>query len=336
MKVVHSVRVTPERCGLYETTRELVAALREAGVDSRMIDIDGKATGTDRGALIAPVGFVDECDVIISHSGVTQRQFDTGKPIVHIMHGRPRSSFLLELSGKLAIYSFLRARAGCERYKAFVTFWPEHVPYWSVILPPEKIMVVPPPVDLKRWTPDGPKGYGFHGHKGAINVVCTDAWREDKDPFHMVNAYAIFARKHPDARLHIFGNSANQKGWEVLFKVLREMGALGEIGGWVHGLANVYRAADFSITPQRIATRSVREALACGCPIVAPLNNEYTKWRADEELPECMADSMECAWDWIAVHRQEAREAARKQAEKLFDPIESARQFIGVLEKVVK
>ena len=38
MKVAHLAIITPRKCGLYETTRELVKGLREIGVDSRLVD----------------------------------------------------------------------------------------------------------------------------------------------------------------------------------------------------------------------------------------------------------------------------------------------------------
>ena len=38
MRIAHAAIATPRKCGLYETTRELVAAERALGVDARIVD----------------------------------------------------------------------------------------------------------------------------------------------------------------------------------------------------------------------------------------------------------------------------------------------------------
>jgi len=222
MKVAHVVRVTPRKCGLYETTRELVVALRALGVDSKMVPFCGSKKDDycepeDRGAPITAENYLNEADVIVNHSGLNNEQAALGKPIIHVIHGRPRSSFLLEQKGEIKIYSFYRTAGGDPRYKAFVTFWQEHMPFWEVMLPKGKLHSVPAPVDLDAWTPDGPTGYGFHGHKGSINVVCTDVWRADVDPFFIIHGFVEFAKTHPGAKLHLYGGY-REKAWDALLK----------------------------------------------------------------------------------------------------------------------
>ena len=172
MKLAHIAIVTPHRAGLYETVRDLVAAERGLGVDARIVD--PQATCVDRGV---PTGFQfepGEYDAIVNHSGIgaySERVKKSGKPVIHCMHGRPESSFRLEELKRAPVYSFLKAAGEDPMYRRFVTFWPEFVPYWSLILPADRIRTVTAPVDLQAWTPDGPTGYKFNGRKGAINVV---------------------------------------------------------------------------------------------------------------------------------------------------------------------
>ena len=134
MKVAHAAVVTPRRCGLYETTREVVVGLRALGVDSRIIDPTGEkntlhpGTDDDRGAPLADVGFAHEADVLVSHSGLGELE-DIGKPIIHVAHGRPKSSFLTETTGGTPIYSYGYHKNKEKKFRAVVTFWPEHVPY---------------------------------------------------------------------------------------------------------------------------------------------------------------------------------------------------------------
>lgn len=337
MKVAHIAVVTPHRAGLYETCRDLVAAERQLGVDARIVDPVNDVVTTDRGVPVVERAFVGECQVVVNHSGLSKELDKTRLPIIHILHGRPYSSFLLEQSGKIAVYSYLRRVVGDDRFKFFVTFWQDFIPYFRLLLPADKVRWLPPPVDLQRWTPDGPRGYGFHGHKGEVNVVCADIWRRDKDPYHVINAFLLFARMCPElgAKLHIY--AAPQKGtaWSVLVSMLKEAGVAGEIVGFVEGLDNVYRAADCVITPHRIPTRSVREALACGCQVVMAPGGKYTQYRAEPEDLEAYAKAIKKTVVLRQHHQTHCRYESRLMAEACFDSVETARMMIDLMQEVL-
>jgi len=329
MKVAHATVITPGRCGLYETTREIVAGLRNQGVDSRLVDPtpDKNPVGfkgeDDRGALVADMDWALSADVLINHSGYDNTPLEKATmPVIHVAHGRPRSSFLSEASGSTPIYSYQYAKNKDPRWKACVTFWPEHVPYHRLMMPNVPIHVVNAPVDLEAWTLDGPKGYGFHGKKGRINIVSTDAFRDDTDPFVPLHAAGLFAREVEGVRIHVYGRSAGRKkGWGVLLRRIQEDGNLGELQGWVGGLANVYRAASFVITPNEIATRTVREASACGCPVVC-INRLDNEGRWLVRMRKAMFMS------------KEDRYIIRKQAEAKFNAVIAAKQMQTIIRKV--
>lgn len=325
MKVAHVCKVTIGRCGLYETTRELVTALRARGVDSRLVDpvpaenpLYPINVAADRGALIADMDWGVQADIIVSHSGYDATPLEkTGQPVIHVCHGRPRSTFLGEVMGGAPIYSYHTRLNSDPRVKAVVTFWPEHKPYHEVMFRCKPVYAVQPSVDLNAWTSIGPSGYQFGGKGGRINVVCTDVWRDDIDPFVAVNAFALWAREMNGAKLHVYGNSENLRGWAAIFNRISDDGNMGEIKGWVKGLDNVYRAADFLITPHEIATRSIREAMACGCSVV--------------KFPGVKLDGFR---GQIALAREKSRAEVRAEAEKLFDSRETARQFHEILEGI--
>jgi len=327
MKIAHVVVVTPHLAGIYETTRDLVAAERGLGIDARLVDPKKPGVGEDRGVPIAGHDFVSECQVVVNHSGLSKELDGTRLPIVHVMHGRPLSSFLHEQEGRIPVYSYLRRVREDARFKAFVTFWPEYVPYWSVLLPREKLHAIEAPVDLERWTPDGPRGYTFRGHKGEINVVCASVWRHDENPYHIVHAFRLFATWVQGARLHIYAAPQTGSGWAVLKECLQREGILGEVVGFVKGLENVYRAADVAITPHHIATRSVREALACGCNVVMASDNLYTRYAATPEK----------TWEYASEIRRavEGKAPNREVAETFFDSRRIAEQFMGIVEGVL-
>lgn len=323
MRAAHLAVVTPKRCGLYETTRELVAGLRSRGVDSRLVD-PNKATNKlhpnaaeDRGAPIADMDWAVTADVIVNHSGYDGTPVaKTEQPIVHVAHGRPRSSFMTEASGGTPIYSYHYQKNADPRFKAVVTFWPEHAPYLEVMFPDKPVHLVQSSVDLEAWKP-GPKAYDFRGKAGRINVVISDAWRDDVDPFVPLNVFALWAREMRGAKLHVYGRpQTHKRGWDAILRRIQDDGNLGEVQGWVDGLQHIYRAADFVLTANEIDVRTVREAMACGCPVVR-VSSKLNGFRTD-----------------IAAARDESREFIRLEAERKFNPAETARQFHQVLEAV--
>lgn len=315
LKVAHLAVVTPGRCGLYETTRELVAGLRGRGVDACIVDptqAENKLypdTLCDRGARLAEMSWALKADVLVSHSGLGKELEATDQPLIHVAHGRPRSSHL----SKHDIYGHMYGKNREDRCKAVVGFWPEHEPYLRVIFPDKPIHTIQAPVDLEAWKP-GPGKYKFKGRGGDINVVITDMWRDDLDPFVAINAFALWARELPNVKLHLYGMSKKPRG---LLKTLQNDGTLGEFQGFTKGLAHIYRAAHCSVTTQNIDTRSVREAMACGCPVV--------------RIPGPVLNGFRPLF-WEGLGRDRA--VVRQEAERRFDPAVTAEQFHRVLEGV--
>ncbi len=319
MKLAHSAVVTPKRAGLYETTRELVFALRKEGLDSRIVDPTIKTNKLhpggedDRGAKFAPIEWAKEADFIINHSGLGNDLENLAKPVIHIAHGRPRSSFLLEAKGSTPVYSYQYHKNKDPKFLCVVTFWPQHVPYLKVMFPDKPVHYVNPPVDLSAWTPNGPNGYNFGGKKGEINCVITDAWREDIDPFEAMMSFALWARTQKGAKLHLYGNNKKKRGFSAIVRRIRDDGNMGEWLGWVSGLDNIYRSANMLITPHIIDTRTIREAKACGCPVV----RIQDIWKSQTRMT-------------IALNV--SRQAVRKEAEKNYNPQNTAMEFIKIVK----
>jgi glycosyltransferase involved in cell wall biosynthesis len=325
MKVAHAVVITPHRCGLYETTRELVAGLRELGVDSRMVDPAPrsdvrKPDNEDRGALYASMDWGTTADIVVNHSGFDNTPLGTTEqPIILVAHGRPRSGFISELRGSTPCYSFKGKQNKNDRLKKVVTFWTEHLPYWQFMMPHKEIHFVPPSVDLDAWKLDGPSGYKFHGHRGSVNIVISDPIRDDVDWFYPLQAAGLFAREEHNVKVHVFGRLGKTPGHDAIIRRIQDDGHMGEVQGWVSGLENVYRAASMLLTGNEIATRSMREAMACGCPVVT-VRDLNTPFRTD------MRAAM--------LKGPEDRVLIRKKAEVLFSPKNTAIQFKRILEEV--
>lgn len=322
MRLAHAAIATPHRCGLYETTRELVAAERSLGVDARIVDPlpheDG-ARGEDRGVPIADFEWAAEADLIVNHSGFDNTPLEhTEQPVLHVAHGRPLSTFMGERSGQAPGLTWQTQRKARDRYRGAVTFWPEYEPYLRNIWRPKPVATVPPSVDLEYWSP-ADSDYDFSGRRGEYNVIMTDPWsREDAQPYHCIHAFALFRQIVPGARLHIFAWDGNRKAVTGLTNLLGDGG--GMMTRWVTNLRYAMRAADMLITPHRIYTRSIREAMACGLQVVS----------GRDEHPEDVE-----RFALTMVGKMERPEPTRKLAEALFTPAESARAMLAVAAGVM-
>ena len=214
-----------------------------------------------------------------------------------------------------------------------VTLWPGYEHYWKLLFNP--VHLFQPFVDLDHWKRKDTK-YDFEGKRGGINVVIADIWRKDKDPFHMMHAFSLFAERHPEARLHCFGVDKFGKGRDILMKCLADLGVLGDVQQIIGNLEDVYSAADMLITPHKIATRTVRESLACGLQVVAGFGNPYTPYTADEEDLPLFADAMEKAWyDWHENREGRIKEN-RATAEREFDVKVTAKQFVNLFTELTE
>lgn len=368
-KIAHVAACTPGRCGLYETTRELVLAERRLGYNAHIVDprpatdaivelkIDppkcphcGEALpakhpkvdrrpmdwAEDRGVCIAPLKWgIEEADLIVSHSGLSDAWKDNRKPRIHVAHGRPNSSYRLERSGESAILSCYRAMAGDPRWRRMVTLWPGYEHYWRLYFP--RTVALDSWVDLDWWGQIPARPYDFGGKAGQVNVVISDVWRLDKDPFHVAHAFAKWSGANPGARLHAYALDNTARGWQPVIAYLMEMGVLGEACPMVPAdrLRAAYHAADCVLTPHKVAVRTVREALAAGCPVVADVGNPYTPYTADQENIPAFAEAIDVAVRDSQADRSAVRRAAREVAEKNFDLGRAAAGFAKLIEEVL-
>ncbi len=309
--------MTPHHCGLYETTHDLVAGLRELGVDSRFVD-PVKESKADRGVPVADWDWATKADIIVSHSGYDNTPISkTDQPVVLCCHGRPYNSMSIENRPKgPPIYSFMYNKNYDDRIKAVVTFWPEHVDYHKVMFPDKPVECIQSPVNLEEWT-DGPARYKFNGKGGDINVVCTDTWRADGGPWFPLNAFALWARDNSGAKLHLYAISPQGLGgYKAIVKRIQTDGNMGEAVGWVEkGLKEIYRSADLVVTGNSIDTRTVREATACGCNVL--------KVNGMAGLETDFAHAL-----------SQTRERTRAQAESRFNPQITAVQFKRILNAI--
>lgn len=330
MKVGHFAVFAPHGCGLYHTVRDLIFAERMVGIDAQFIDFAADENMNSREGLqdgeltTVPMAWAEDADIVVSHSAAPD-YITKKKPAVMALHGRPESSFKLELLDKSPIITTVRNRM--HKYKGFITFWRDYTYTWGLITGKE-FCYIPAPVNFEEYNPEG-ETHEFRVN-GNPNIIITDMWREDTTPFNVIVAAQYFKEHYaPDAKLHIYGLETKSAITSFL-SPLNKKGLLGELYAITSHLCEVYRAADMLITPNIIATRVVRESLASGCPIVAPVGCEYTPFTAEPRDYRSFAEAMNRCWK-----ERPAKEEIRGYAKEHFSLEKIGVEMKQYLEKTL-
>lgn len=311
---------------MYETARDMIKAERLCGHEVEMVDvgIDGKrqigAVDDRAGCRIeardysAVAGF----DLYVINCNVPEKFWnESTTPAVQIMHGRPASSFRLQQQKKQPVYDIHARRAADPRLRRFISLWPEHLPFWRAIIPNGKLVSTSaPPVDRDLYAPQG--DMAPISVDGRFNILIADLWRDDSDPYFLLNGLIELARQRQDFVLHLYACSSPLGPWAHLINALRRAHVLGTLYGMTKDIAKVYRAVDVTLTGNRIATRIMRESLACGTPIIAPngATQSVAAFAADD--PVAIAAAVSSVIDWWPELKDGCRIKAR-DASAAFD-----------------
>ncbi len=332
MNIVHFVPFAPNACGLYEAARDMIVADRQAGHEVGLVDVGITTNGVhtpgivgkedDRGGTkvcsVDPI-VARSANILIAHSGVPDPWFSVCQaPMIWVLHGRPAACFKPEQFGRGHSYTLMADVAMWPRVKALLTFWPFHVKYWNAILPQEKLVCLPaPPIDCGRFSPTGPI-HDFGDKKGEWNVVIADSWREDVDLFEIVNGVIESAKERSDVKFHFYGvEDPLPSCWDRLLIVLRDLGALGEVWARRPNIEEIYRATDIVLSPHRITTRIVGEALCCGTPVIAAHGCEHATWTCKPDEPESVAASIREAISQLSSNNGRVKQQVQKKTKCL-------------------
>jgi len=350
VKIAHFSAFHPNRSGMYATVTDMIRAERMQGIEAEFVDY-----GTDAdGHVYSKVGLVDgdivsmspdwaykHADILIRHSMIVEPIARVGIPMIMAMHGRPEYSYLLEHYSQSPVMSIMCNHETDLKYAAYVSFWKEHRLFWSLMMPGREVHYIPSMVDLKKFNPEGEKIL-FGNKEGSPNILIADMWREDVTPFNAILGAALFREKYVQgAKVHLFGLPPVGKGFVTKYaEKLRAAGVVGEANILVPFMDRVYRSADILVTPHKIATRVIREALASGLPIVAGSGCPYTPYVADARDHEAFAHQINRCWISLQTNRKQMKEDARKMAEKefSFEPAGKAMLELcnGILERKQK
>lgn len=340
MKVAHLAEFAPNRSGLYGTTRDMVMAERLVGIDAVFVDssivknkVICRPNLKDGDLPIKDVEWAMKADILVHHSTVHTELQKLGIPIVLVMHGRPESAFVMEHRRLATIFGLPMAHEKNSDYKAFVSLWKQYMFHHELQIPKEKLFYVPALVDLAKHSPMGK----HHEFPGEPSLLIADMWRQDVTPFNVIMAAARYQQKYcPEAKINIIGALPSKSTIKTLSKMLRNAGALGQVHPLIVDTAKCYRGADMVITPHNIATRIVRETLACGTSLVAGTGNPYTKFTAESRDVDLFAAEIDRCWQYIKSQGVDVvRVENRKVAEDNFHPKLAGEAMKKIFEKVL-
>ena len=327
IRIAHFAAFCPNRTGQYATVKDMIRAERMAGLDAQFIatSIDSRKVAQcdeikeDGWLRTAEPGWARSADILMRHSCIPDEFSTLGIPIMMALHGRPESTFIIEYVGLMKVYKLLVLMKDDPKYKGWITFWKSHEFFHKQKVPEDKLYYVPAMVDLDEYNPKGIKTK-YNSLSGSPNIIIADMWRHDMTPYAPLYAAAMFREKYcPTAKVHVFG--VPKEKCDSVMLAMKNNGVLGAKMGLSFPMSNVYRSGDLLITPHNIATRVVRESLACGLPIVAGSANKFTPWKADPRDIDAFSEQINECWKAVQANKGANSPAnkARAVAEKEFN-----------------
>lgn len=341
LKVAHFAVYGANQAGIYETARDLILAEREVGIDAQMVDFGSKAyptyhsrVGIKDGEIttISP-DWAKSADILVRHSVIPLEIQALNKPTILALHGTPEYTFRLEHVKKSGCLK--EAIRSAAKATAIVTFWKEYIFEWETLFN-KKVEYCPAIVDLGKYNPEGKK-YNFD--KDTINIVSTGMWRNEyRMPYECIWAAAEIVKEQPDVRLHVYGCPVDNRPEAPIKRLmvqLQRAKLVNTVHGLVTNLPEIYRGADLALTPHVVASRTVRESLACGCPIVAGSNNYYTQYTANPDDRVRFKGAIKYCIRDIRQDKQSVRKLARDTAETHFAPKLAGKRMKEIFGKIL-
>jgi glycosyltransferase involved in cell wall biosynthesis len=281
MKICHITSFAPNRCGLYEASRDMAKADILHGnhtvymVDGRSNENVGKVD--DRNGFkvtIASPDLIMDCDLIYMHTGADDRYIVKSQaPIICVVHGKPLDCFRPESKGDGSSYSLYEYIAQWPRTKKMLYFWEDYRYYWKHLFFGKDEVFKYPVIDEDRFN-ENCNIYDLT-NKGKINVLICDSIRADTDLFETAIACINIAKKFKGVKFHFVGlEQSDLHCWKTILNELSRLGALGDVTPRLTDMQSVYRAVDLVLSPNRIINRVVAESLCCGTSVMQETGGE--------------------------------------------------------------
>lgn len=337
LRIAHVVNYAPNLSGMYGSVRELFIAEQKLGLDVGIVD-DADARkifgsyGID-GIYPKPLQFCDEADIICWHHASSDDWFnEPHRNVVMFMHGTPEFNLMTELRNNDPVLSLTVGAAANKACRAFVTMWQRHVPIWESLLR-TKVDYIPCWVDLDEF-----RVSDRETDPKTIQIAMVDYWRLTREPFGLIMAID-WLKKHSGkkVKVDVWGLPEHpNKTWQAVLQWLVEDDTVTLKGVSQNPSADIYHKVDMILTMSTEETRVVREAYACGVPVVCGHSGlDFTQYCADSVRPDLLGEAMLRCHNELVNNTTEIRRHRRHFAEKAFNPTRAAQAAKALFERIV-
>lgn len=310
MKIRHYMR--KESSGLATTTLELVKYEAKTGHE-----VEIRQPGEDSSMF----GRVDNPDIEIIHSQLSQSTYFDRKPRIMWMHGEPISSVGNGISMK-AILDL------SSKVDAFIAMRADEVAIWSSI---KKTYLVPKGIDLEVYYPLPGITERLSGEPAVLYV---ENWRGSRNPLYLCVAMQEVWKKFPKARLHLY-NCIDPRMMETFKTWIHETGShvfirtlLGKVAP-IEGVNLLYNRADIVVSCLHPLYARGIEAFGAGKAFIGPGYHEHDyPWTCDLD-PHSMADAI------IRCYENYDKVNYRQWAETYHNVEETVKQSMEIYQRYI-
>ncbi len=356
LRIAHWCLYGPKVSGMYETTRELIAAENQIeGVLAGLCETPNANAPPSVVKKVAEGGRIDPyhmemrtqdwgwamkwADIHMIHSTMSTRVAEL-TPKAYFAHGTPEASLTNELMPGDKSKSFTSSASWINRFECSFVTSKRAEQMWSVFDPSgTKIHRVSKGIDLSWWQRSSVK----QDLDGDPSILYGEIWRNIKHPLYLLYAMNALYKENKDIRLNVWGANIQAKTWKDIMDRAHFKDFLGKQGmrGIVDYPEHYYTRGDvlFGSAIYGDLSRSMQEATACGCPVITwdtdPHGDQHAyKYVKAFDLEDLGIKLKEVAGE-VADDRAGVAVKCRKIAEKYFDIRDEAAQIVTVLRDVV-
>lgn len=341
--IAHWGQFSPRQSGLMETVRDLIhAENRMEGVLAGLVVFNmpkGGVTDGDIDVQAHDWAFRD-ANVHMVHFRETTSAAQL-EPRVFMVHGTPETCLRSELSkDSWRGASFTSSLERVQNDAATICLSKRHYYMWKPFDINNRLHYAPKGVDLNEYSPTGSR----MALNGEPAITYGEVWRVMlKDPLMTFYAISEYAKRNPDVKFHPFGIGNWFRIWNVLvsscdFKFLLGIHHIASIQQYP---CNWYRGSHMLISPVMTGepSRVQKEAMACGCPVIAwdtdNFSDSHATLKAKPFDPFDMADKIEQLYNAILDDHPRVRQHARQTAEQYYNIDNMAKVVVEVCRNTV-
>lgn len=356
LKIAHWCLFGPKLSGMYETTRELIAAENQIeGVLAGFCETPAPNASPAVVRKVAAGGRVDGfhpelrsqdwgwamkwADVHMVHSTLSNRVGEL-VPKVYFAHGTPEACLANELVPGDKRQSFTSSANWVDRFDASFVTSKRAEQMWSVFdHTGGKVHRVTKGIDLSWWQRSSTK----QDLDGDPSILYGEIWRNIKHPLYLLYAMNELYKKNKDIRLNVWGANMRTSTWDGIMERAYFKDFLGKQGmrGIIDYPEHYYTRGDvyFGSAIYGDLSRSMQEAMACGCPVATwdtdPYGDQHAyRYVKPFDLEDLEIKLMDVAEE-VADDRKGVAAKCRKIATKYFNIHDEAAQVVDVLRDVV-